>query len=320
MHKTTNFLLMAAMVGTIALVVLPAAEAQTQPTIAFDSFKSPDAQIKPEIGSGQVTFKVTYTLANPALIPSGVASSTAVVTLTPHCDNPNVFIQGSQTILIPVSPASGQAGTGVYTSPQASFSVTLNRLAPGLQLLQCNMKAKAGPLVQTAVPESNEINNPFQVKAGYFPYISAKVSSATLDASPQKPIPFAIVVDNFGNAQTQVVFAMTGTPNAKWQNVIVPPPLTLDSPNGGGAKTEDTATFTVNTPYKNGWNNEEQSYQLSLQPVAALDNSQTGTPISVSMFARSRGIYIPGPEPALMLAAVLGAALIARLAKTDADE
>src|ERR1051326_9250805 len=141
MHsKTTNLLLIAALIGTIALVVAPAASAQTTPTLSIEGLKSPDGAIKPEIGQDQLSFNIAYPPPNAAVPAVGAVASTAVVTVTPTCTNPNVFVQGTQTVLIPVNPSQNAGGTK-YTGP-ASFSVTVNRLAPGLQLLQCTMRSE----------------------------------------------------------------------------------------------------------------------------------------------------------------------------------
>jgi len=305
------------MVLTALVSFVPSATAQTTPApvLAIENLKGPSTAIKPEVSTGSLTFTLRYTIQNQIQPAVGVVATTAVVTITTTCSNPNVFVQGPNTALITVDPKST---TPSYTA-NVAFSITVNRQAPGLQLLQCTVGAKAAALQGTAVPESNTASQNFQVTADYFPYISAKVTSYTLDNGPQKPIPFDIVVDNFGNAQTQVTFALANKPADKWNNIILPPPLTLDSPNSGGAKTEDHATLTVNTPYKNGWNNEEQAYSLTLTPIAALDNTKQGTPITVSMFARSRGIYLPGPEPVLVIAVLAGAVLVAKLARRGDD-
>ena len=310
-HKST--LMVLAALALILLVFSPAATAQgPAPTLSIETLKPPTSVIKPEIGTGALTFKVKYAIQSQAQTPIGAVASNAVVTLTPTCENPNVLIQGPTTYILTIAPGT------TTSSADVSFAVTIGRQAPGLAFLKCSVGAQAGEVQSAGLPKSNSASTgPFTVEADYFPYIQAKVTSATLDAGPQKPIPFAIVIDNFGNAQTQVTFALASKPADNWNNIILPPPLTLDSPNGGGSKTQDTATFTVNTPYKNGWNNAEQAYTLTLTPIAALDNSKTGTPMSVSMFSRSRGIYVPGPEPMLLVAAVLGAALLAKMVRQD---
>ena len=312
MQQTLKSTLMIAAALAMLLTVLPlnvTAQSVPPPTVAIENLKPPLGAIKPETTAGQMTFTLRYT-TNQATPPVGAVAPSAVIHLTPSCENPNVKLLGPNTVLITVTP-----GATSSFPKDVTYQVSATRQAPGLQLITCTMKAQADALQGTAVPATTENAQTFTVTVDYFPYISAKVSSATLDAGPQKPIPFAVVVTNFGNAQTQVTFQLATEPTEEWKNVILPPPLTLDSPNSGGAKTEDTATLTVNTPYKNGWNNKEQAYTLTMTPVAALDNSKAGVPISVSMFARSRGIYVPGPEPMLLVAGILGAALLARLSK-----
>jgi hypothetical protein len=316
MQKTPPIALVVGLFAAVLVVTAPVATAQNvpPPNVSYENFVPPgsDDQIKPETGSVQIKFKIKYSMQSPAQSGVVAVASTAVVKVTPSCDDPDVTVLGPGSVLISIA-----AGQTTSLSSDLIYTATATRNAPGLQLINCRFKIKADQLQGTAVPPSAEVDQAFQVTVDYFPYIQAKLTAATLDAGPQKPIPFSITVSNFGNAQTQVIFELATEIPEKWQNIIMPPALTLDSPNGQGSKTEDTATFTVNTPYRNGWNNDEQAFTLTMKPYASLDQSKTGTPISVGMFARSKGIYVPGPEPILIGLAVIGAALVAKLARRD---
>lgn len=79
------------------------------------------------------------------------------------------------------------------------------------------------------------------------------------------------------------------------------------------------ASFVVSTPYQNGWNNDETTLVFRLQPVSTNHQDTKGQEVSVNVLARVRGIYVPGPEPMLLVGAILGAALVARLATKKDD-
>jgi hypothetical protein len=135
-------------------------------------------------------------------------------------------------------------------------------------------------------------------------------------AGPQKQVPFELEVTNFGNARTQYLFEITNSPGGKW-NALPPEVMLLDSPNSGQGTPTNTATFTVATPFKNGWNNAEGAYTITIKPSAADDPEKVGNPLTANVLVRVRGVYVPGVEPFVMVAAVLGAALVLRARKAE---
>jgi len=312
MPSKTNAFFLVALLALVMLTLAPPATAQTKPTITLTGLSFPDT-IPPEIGVQQLKFKVRYQMPNQAQPGLGTVASTVVIALTASCSNPEVHLNGptATTVTIVAGP------TQTFDSPEVIYQVSASRKAPGLQLIDCTVTAKANEVNAQAIPASDAVGQKFDVTVGYFPYISAKLAAASLDTGPQKALPFSIEVSNFGNADTTVIFALVGQPPEKWINYQLPPPLPLGSPNSATSATQDTATFTINTPFSNGWNNDEQSFQIQMTPFATVKQDESGTPIQVSVFARSRGIYVPGPEPMLIAFAVVGAALVAKMVRRD---
>ncbi|HUR62656.1 MAG TPA: hypothetical protein VM286_09875, partial [Candidatus Thermoplasmatota archaeon] len=137
------------------------------------------------------------------------------------------------------------------------------------------------------------------------------------EAGPQKQITYSIELSNNGNARSNVNFNVVDAHSADGWNPIAPNPILLESKNQGGTSTTKNVNFLVSTPYKNGWNNKETTFVLKIQPVSTNNPELKGNEIQVNVLARVRGIYVPGPEPFLMVIALLGTALVARTARKN---
>jgi len=310
MNKSRSTILVGIALASVALMLLPQAAAQTVPNsiIKVDSVGAPTAPIKPAIENPTFTTKFTYSLPTAAQSANAGVQPNVIVTLTPQCAS-GVVISGAPTTIVTMAAGSASA------QGQATFQITIPRTAPGLTPIPCTMKIKADAPNQSIGPAPEQTVT-FSVTADYYSVNQVKLSQKLKQSGPQKQVPFSMDITNFGNARTQYTFELTNKPSGKW-NAILPEVLLVDSPNTGQGSPTSTTTFTVATPFKNGWNNIEGAYQLTIKPVSADDPTKTGNPLTANMLVRVRGVYVPGLEPAVMLAAVLGSALILRLRKAD---
>lgn len=291
-----------------AWVLAPTAAAQ-QTTLDL-ALSGSLSNLVPESQPGTLKATVTYGYTNQAFAGSTAAASSVTITFTPNCP-PSILVTGPTTKILPLQPqttvSSGQGST------TADFFVTATREAPGLKSIQCTMTVSASPQT-TGVTAPPDASQAFVVSADYYALIQPKITKKLQQAGPQKQVPFAIELSNFGNARTQISFELGSKPSGKRWDVLLPDNLILDSPySGGEGKTVDTATVTVATPYKNGWNNEQGAYQITMKPSSADQPDKQGNPISANVLVRVRGVYVPGLEPFVMIAAILGSALVLRL-------
>jgi hypothetical protein len=307
MHKSRTMILAALAVMVAFSFAVPTVTAQATAKLQVN-VKAPAGAIKPQIENPTLTVDYTYTFDDPAFTPSGVVTANVVIDLPFQCTN-GVIISGPTSVVKQiVQPPAATTGS-------ATFQVSIPRTAPGLQALQCTLKAKAEGL-NAATTQSPESAFPFTVTADYYSLNQVKLATKLKQSGPQKQVPFEMEVTNFGNARTSYIFELGNGPGGKWQ-AILPEVLLLDSPNSGQGSPTNTAVFTVATPYKNGWNNIQGSYQIIVKPSAADDSTKTGNPLTANMLVRVRGVYVPGLEPTVMLAALLGSALVLRLRKLD---
>lgn len=317
MTTSRSTILVGVAIAAAALMLMPSAIAQAgagSPSISGVKVGVPAAPIKPQIENPSFTVEWRYNLPNPAFATSGAATSNVITNLLFQCQS-GVAITGAAAQIITIVATQT---TGYYDG-RASFQVSIPRTAPGLQAIPCVLKISASS-PNAGIPAVPEQQVPFTVTADYYSVNQVKLSSKLKQSGPQKQVPFEMEVTNFGNARTQYTFEIGNEPSkGKW-NAILPEVLLLDSPNSGQGSPTNTAVFTVATPFKNGWNNEEGAYQIVVKPASADDPSKVGNPLTANMLVRVRGVYVPSLEPALMLGALMGAVLLARLSKGDDEE
>ncbi|HJQ93388.1 MAG TPA: hypothetical protein VJ874_03770, partial [Candidatus Thermoplasmatota archaeon] len=256
-----------------------------------------------------IKFDYSYTIKlapQQAVSPTG----TATVSFQVNCPQDRLLVTGSTTDVVTVVPGSP---SGTYTGT-VNIQITVLREAPGMTPAQCTVTGSVGAMQGAAVPASTTDTDSFQIIPDYLPYIEAQSAAKLRQGGPQKQIPFAIDLTNFGNAATKVSFAIESAPSGKWQGLL-PDPALLDPP--GGNLQSKQITFNVATPYKNGWNNDEGAFTLSMTPEYQYNSEKTGSPITVTVLARVRGVYVPSLEPMVMVSALLGAAMLIKLRKED---
>ncbi len=289
-----------------ALVTMPSASAQVgQPIFTFDFSGIPTSAIAPIEDTANIRIDYTYDL-KVAPQNLGGAQGTAVVTFTVNCLPNEVIISGATTDIIPLSASSTETR---YTG-SVTIQNTIKRTAAALDPITCTVVGTVSEVQAQGVPAPEPYTNRYDLKPDFFSLIEAKTDVKLRQGGPQKQIPFNIEMTNFGNGQTKVAFEVISAPEkGNWQGLI-PDQAILDAP--GGNKQTSTSVFTVATPYKNGWNNEEGAFTLALKPEYVFNPDKKGSEVTVTLLARVRGVYVPSLEPLIMVGVVVGAAMVAR--------
>ena len=289
----------------LTLLSVPMAAAQ-KPTFKYDTKGVPTTPVTPVEQVVKLDLDWTYTTpVGPLQGTSGVAAPADI-----KCPNDKIIVSGATTELFTLQPSNTQ---GTYTGTVTVF-LTILREAPGMTPITCDITGHVGEVVATGVPATDNVPNKVQITPDYLPYIEAQSASKLRQGGPQKQIPFAIDLTNFGNAATKVNFAVDSAPKGHWQGLL-PDPALLDPP--GGNLQSKQIVFNVATPYKNGWNNDEGAFTISMTPEYQYNSEKKGSPITVTVLARVRGVYVPSLEPTVMVVALLGAAMVLRMRKDD---
>ncbi|MES2155707.1 MAG: hypothetical protein V4510_11280 [bacterium] len=282
---------------------------------------STPAPLEPDGLAGTIAVHYVYNYPNTFITASGVtaAATTLHFTPAPSCAGTGFLLTGATTIPIIISPPGPNSGTAAgKVEGDATFHIQATSDAPGETPVTCTFTAYVdawGP--NNDVPKTDPPSTgSTPVIATYHGLVGATVPVTIDEAGPQKTINYAIHLVNLGNARTFVNFNVVDLHSADGWNPVAPSQTSLESKNQGGTQTTADANFLISTPYKNGWNNKESTFQLKIQPQSTKNPQLIGNEITVNILARVRGIYVPGPDPMLMVGAILGTALLARLRKT----
>jgi hypothetical protein len=310
MNKFLARTLMLLLVASFCLAAIPSASAQTKPKGSFTvGSVTQCAPVTVNAGGCSVKVPWTYNYGGLPLNPTGAVSTTATLSWEqPQCPA-GIVLTGAFSKVVDLQKAA--QGTGSI-SDSSDFTLTASPDAPGEKPLSCTMKGHVSGSAGGTVDPSNDdtASIPFSVK--YYGLLTATIPTTIAEAGPQKEIRYDITLTNLGNANTNVNFALAGDAPTGWSPVPPTPLIIGPSQQSGGADFTKTVSFLVSTPHKNGWNNDQTAFQLKITPGSTINTDQKGNEIAVNVLARVRGIYVPGPEPLLLVAALLGTALVAR--------
>lgn len=234
----------------------------------------------------------------PAFVDLKIVSSpewcTAVIT------PPIVVLTGGASFS---DPASSAIILSVNENAPAFFQGTVRVAAHSTEI--------SGGL-WTIKEQTLEVDVPFQV--GYSPAISFETPQGTyMQIAPLDTAEFAILVENLGNAQTEVLCRVLDVPKGWSANLITS--VVLDSNALGGTNTEKTIYFKVKPPYGFGYHSERETISIELTPYYYRNPSLVGKTYQIDFVIESRGFSVPGFEIPLMAIALIGIALICKVKK-----
>jgi hypothetical protein len=314
--RRLTFASLAVLVAASMLVPTVAAQGATSLSLGTPELSS-SAPLVPDTGIMTVDIPWTYTISTVGLFATGaVTTSTTLLWEDPTCDRNGVLITGAlaETIVLSsgaTAPESSYTGT-------STFTITATQDAPGETQIKCTFQAKVAAVVGTQVPETETATTTTPMVVEFLGLLSANVGGTIKQAGPQKQINYQVELTNLGNARTNVNFALSAEASGGWKPVA-PTQIVLESTQQGGSEISKNVLFTVSTPFKNGWNNKEDTFQLVITPASTKDPEKVGTAVTVNVLARVRGVYVPSLEPMVLVAAVLGSALLVRMMKSDEE-
>lgn len=315
--KLVRSLLLASLVAMVGLSAYNPVAAQGPTSIAGQlDVRTPSLDqttLRVDLDEATMTVKWEYSISTVAVPVTTQVSKSATLTWTfnpSECTSPGVVLLGSLSQLVTFDQNFATQGTTGEKS--TTFKIRVTEEAPGETGITCSIKGQMGAFGQ--VQASNQPASNFAVTAAYRGILSLSLENAIGEAGPQAPITYNIRVNNLGNSESNVKFDLVANEaalNDGWQPVI-PGSIVLETAKKGGSVTSQTIPFQISTPHKNGWNNQETTFQMKVTPSSIKDTSTVGQEYVVTMLARVRGVYVPGLEPFLLVGAVLGTALLAR--------
>lgn len=304
--RITHLLLTASLLGAVFAALVPVAEAQAsgpQYNIVI-SLTPPTEKVKPL--QGQINFqgKVDYTgdpsssgniVGVPVSYKVTKAPAWAAVTVSP----------GSDVITMPATPGAQATGSRTFT-----VSVTASDQAPAFQSDTIEITATVTPTTPSTPPKSAAQTVPIQ--ADYFSILDVQLAQAIQQDRPQSTVTFPVKITNLGNGATKINFAIAEGGNPQNLNALVPGPVTLQSKQAGGNQISTEIPLQIQLPHQNGYMNEAGTVVYKITSNYALDSKLKGDETTLSVLVTTKGFYVPGPGPILLVGLLMAIAAVMR--------
>lgn len=139
--------------------------------------------------------------------------------------------------------------------------------------------------------------------------VEAPVTEQT--AKPQSVVVFPITVTSRATGIMKLTFEVVEKTGGV--EVPMPNPITLQGPDG--IQRSASVPITFQTPYKNGFVDDDASVTMRITPAHALDPRIKGEPQEIVFRIKTEGFYAPGPQFFGVLAALAIGALLVRSKK-----
>lgn len=220
---------------------------------------------------------------------------------------------GWANVIVSPGTQSGTYQQGETITLEFQVDVALTQDAPALTPDKVELTTDVTTTSQQSVtPSSTEIT----IVPDYYNLYNVALQKKIGQGGPQESVDYPIQIDNFSNGDTRFTFSLVDSDNVPAGfNPTTPDPTVLRSPATGGEETSTQVTFSVYTPYQNGYVNEIGAIQLQIDSAYAQDTSKEGVASTISTLTQARGFYVPGPGAGMTALAIMGVALL--LAKRD---
>lgn len=309
--KLMNGLVLLAFVGLAFSALVPTAAAQSpvqgqgELQVEINS-QSADTQLKPLQAPIELSGKVTYN--GDAISPQ--SSLTGIVVSLEKLSAPawSTVVFSPPQILLTFAPQAGQT----TASSTANFKVLVSASADAPAFQESEIKIQAKTNGNQALPAKTQTATA-SIRAAYFSILDVSLPETIKVERPQTPTSFPITITNFGNGPTKVNFELvTQTAEGDKMQIVPPQAITLESRQTGGSAITKDAILQVQTPYKNGYLNEPRSVTVKLTSHYATDSTLPGASDQVTVLVTTKGFYVPGPSPILLVGLMALAALVVR--------
>lgn len=308
--KLMNGLLAFALVGAVFTALVPTAAAQgtaQAPTlvVTLDS-QSADQQLKPLQAPIELKGKVSFS-ADTLSPRSSFTGVTVSLTPVQQPSWATVVMNPPQLVLTFTEAPGGQT---VEATGDFKVLVSASDQAPAFQETPIVIEAKSSSnqFVSQATQRAQA-----SIRASYFSILDVALPESIKVERPQTPVSFPISVTNLGNGPTKVNFELLAAATEGDKLQIAPPQsLTLEARQTGGSQITKDAILQVQTPFKNGYMNEPRAISMKISSHYATDTQLAGQSETVTVLVTTKGFYVPGPSPLLLIGLVGIAAVLFR--------
>lgn len=302
------------MLGTVVLAMVPSGSAQlntacgnvAKPALSITNPQQVGgpAPIKPVTGQGQVKFDVEY------LSQQGysVTPVLVTVTVTPQ-DQGFTSITWSPSVFAIEMPAQ-PGGQPISDSETITVDFAFTQDAPAFKPTRLNIQVTASEGTCVEAPDQVTGQSP-QLSVGFYESYQARFDKSIHKTGQNAQVTIPMVLQNFGNGDIQVNFALAEN-SASSLATALPPPVIVRSLATGGETDTANIPLDVQTPFKNGYENRRDTLILNIGGNSVDDIDTALKPVQLTAVVQTQGVYVPGFEAVTMLTALIGALFVAR--------
>ncbi|HEX2021693.1 MAG TPA: hypothetical protein VHH36_03220 [Candidatus Thermoplasmatota archaeon] len=306
--KLAQTLAALALVGVVFTTLVPTAAAQTQQPVALTLKIEPqrDQALKPL--QQQITLRGTVEFAADAATPR--TSFTGIQVQLTKTTGPGwaTVVFNPPTLVLTFDAPAG-AEQQATASGTFDMVISASDQAPAFQDTEIVVQAKSA---SSQAFQEKTATASVSVHADYFSILDIALPESIKVERPQTPAAFPITITNFGNGPTKVNFEIEARPENEKFTIIPPSSIQLESKQVGGSQITKDAILQVQTPYKNGYMNEPGAVTVKITSHYATDSTLVGASDKVTVLVTTKGFYVPGPSPVLLIGLLAIAAFVLR--------
>lgn len=224
---------------------------------------------------------------------------------------------GSRQIHVAVDSAPSWSATEVQpgnVTVSAADCDGTNGTAQARTWLEANLTAEAPAFTPTdvTVRAASDGMEPgtgnASLEAAFYAVLDAQTDRPVVVAEPQSQLDFTVEVTNFGNGPVEVTPTIAS--KSAGLGAVLPPAFTVGS-NATGNDNRRSVVVSVQTPFQNGYTNQDDRLEIRWSARYAEDSEAGGTNATTQFTVQTKGFHVPAPGPAAVVGALAGAALVA---------
>jgi hypothetical protein len=181
----------------------------------------------------------------------------------------------------------------VYESANATLSLTIDQYLPAFSLKNVKVRMNSQSLgAKATVVKAGNFTQDVPFFVGYYPQLSFSYPDSNVKSiSPDKTAYFTIEIQNWGNADTNIISEIVDIPEG-WQAGIVRN-MTLAT-NLFGSNFKGTISLNVKPPITFGYHEDRAIIKVKMTPECYNNSEYKGEPYYLYFIVQSRGYSTPG--------------------------
>jgi hypothetical protein len=183
--------------------------------------------------------------------------------------------------------------SGEYESANATLSLTIDQYLPAFSLKNVKVRTNSQRLgAKATLVKAGNFTQDVPFFVGYYPQLSFSYPDGNVKSiTPDKTAYFTMEIQNWGNADTNVICEIVDLPEG-WQAGIVR--NTTLATNLFGVNFKGTISLNVKPPINFGYHEDRAILKVKITPECYNKSQYTGEPYYLYFIVQSKGYSTPG--------------------------